>query len=89
MAVKINERFVKTLLAEQGETVRDLAKRADMGEATLYRLMAGASFNSDTLDKLAKALDCAPADLISGDGYASPLVVAQAARNPQPALAMA
>lgn len=87
MTVKINSRFVKTLLAEREETLRDVAARSDIGEATLYRILNGAEFNSRTLGKLAEALECAPADLISADGYHSPLMVAQAARIPQTALA--
>lgn len=59
-------------------TIRDLGKVSDIHEQTLYRLMSGATFNSETLGKLAKALDCNPVDLIESDGYTDPHVDAPA-----------
>jgi DNA-binding Xre family transcriptional regulator len=61
--VQINRNFVMTLLAARGMTLRDLARQTDIGEATLYRLVNGATFKSDTLGRLALALECNPVDL--------------------------
>lgn len=76
MSVKINARFVKLVLADRDMTLRDLAKISGIHEQTLYRLMGGATFNSDTLAKLANALECNPADLIESKGYPPPHVEA-------------
>ena len=74
MIVKLNAQFVKHLLVDQGISARDLAIAAGIGEATMYRLLNGAAFNSDTLGKLAAALECHPVDLIQAEGYVSPHV---------------
>jgi DNA-binding Xre family transcriptional regulator len=75
MTVRINKRFVKSILAQRDWTIQDLARNSDIGEATLYRVVnAGARFTSETLEKLSEALDCSPVDLIDTNGYKSPLV---------------
>lgn len=79
--VQINRNFVMTLLAARGMTLRDLARQTDIGEATLYRLVNGATFKSDTLGRLALALECNPVDLLDPRGYAPPLVVAPSGAN--------
>lgn len=79
--VQINRNFVMTLLASKGMTLRDLARQTDIGEATLYRLVNGATFKSDTLGRLALALECNPVDLLDSRGYAPPLVVAPSGAN--------
>lgn len=82
MSVKINKVMVDMLLAKKQMKLRDLAKTSNIGEATLYRVVnAGAPFTSDTLAKLASALECNPIDLIDPEGFASPLVGAPAVGN--------
>lgn len=74
MNVRINAKFVRMILAERDMTVRDLGKVSEIHEQTIYRLMSGATFNSESLGKLAKALDCNPIDLIEAEGYPAPHV---------------
>jgi DNA-binding Xre family transcriptional regulator len=79
--VKINKSFVRTLLGSRGMSLRDLAGQTDIGEATLYRVMNGSAFTSDTLGRLAEALECSPVDLIDSGGYVPPLVAAPSGAN--------
>lgn len=79
MAVKINKRFVKHMLAEKDMSLRDLSQACGIGEATIYRVVNGGTFQSVTLGRLAEALQCSPVDLIDVEGFANPLVVAPAA----------
>ena len=79
MTVKLDVKFVKTRSADRNLTMRDLAAAADVGEATMYRIINGAGFNLETLGKLALALECNPVDLIKAEGFPAPLVGAQAA----------
>ncbi|MBK8772781.1 MAG: helix-turn-helix transcriptional regulator [Rhizobiales bacterium] len=65
MTVKINRTFVQTLLAARGMTSRDLARETGLGEATVYNIMAGKGFTSDTLGQIATALNVTPSALIS------------------------
>ena len=82
MTVKINRKFVDHMLLERDMSARELAKKADVGEATIYRILNGAAFTSDTLGKIAEALGCNPVDLISSENFASPLVEASAIETP-------
>lgn len=81
MTIKMNARFVRHVLADRDMSARDLAARAGVGEATMYRLMAGAAFTSDTLGKIATALGCHPVDLIEAKGYNYPHLVAPTISN--------
>ncbi|GIV73500.1 MAG: hypothetical protein KatS3mg049_2056 [Caldilinea sp.] len=76
--IRINRAFVEALLGMRGMTLRDLADASGVGEATVYRMVNGAPFRSETLGKVAEALGCHPVDLIVGEGYASPHVGAPA-----------
>lgn len=73
-AVKLNAKFVKMRLLDLEMSARDLASEAGIGEATMYRILNGAAFESKTLGKVAAALGCHPVDLIEAEGYASPHV---------------
>jgi len=80
MTVRINKEFVKGILVKRDQTLIDLARQSDIGQATLYRIVnEGAPFKSDTLGRLAEVLKCSPVDLIDVKEYSSPLVDAQAA----------
>ncbi len=65
MPVKINRIYVEHLLLNRNMTSRDLAKATGLGEATVYNVMAGKSFSSDTLGLLANYLNVPAEDLIS------------------------
>jgi len=79
MNSRLNAKLVKHILTDRDMTARDLARVAGISEATMYNLMSGDKYSSATLDKLAVALGCHPADLIVVDDYARP-------RNGQPAV---
>lgn len=72
MNTRLNAKFVKHILTDRDMTARDLARIAGISEATMYNMMAGDAFTSRTLDKIAEALGCHPADLIVVDDYARP-----------------
>lgn len=72
--VRLNSKFVKVRLLEENMSARDLASAAGIGEATMYRILNGARFESTTLAKVAAALGCHPVDLIEAEGFASPHV---------------
>ena len=65
MSIKINRKLVEVALAMKGMTARDLARASNIAEPTIYNVMAGKPFTSETLGKIASALDLDPGDLIS------------------------
>jgi len=74
MGLRIDERRVKLFMAIRGiETQDELAKRAGLHPATLVKLFKGSNFTAETLDKLARAFECNPLDLIAVEGYPDPL----------------
>lgn len=77
-------RISKKVFDEQAEICGlkspvDVAEKAGLGSATVYRALRGEEFNSSTLDKLATALRCTPIDLIEMSGFEDPLLEAQTA----------
>lgn len=82
--VKLNGKYIKTRLVELGMSARDLATAAGIGEATMYRIINGAPFESRTLGKVAAALGCNPVDLIESEGFVSPHVGAPAIAGIRP-----
>lgn len=74
MTVRINAKFVRQILATKDIDQRTLAERSGVSEPTITRLMQGRPFNSETLGKLADALECHPVDLIDANGFSSPHV---------------
>ena len=79
MTVMINAKFVKQMLLERDMDQQALAARSALSEITISRIMRGKPFTSETLGKMAKALDCHPVDLIDAKGYSSPHLVASSA----------
>ena len=65
MTVKINARYVRTLLLAKGMTVTDLADATGVSRQTIYNIMGGKPFTNDTLGKMAEALGTTPSRLIS------------------------
>jgi transcriptional regulator with XRE-family HTH domain len=60
--------FIKEWRAHRGLTMDRLADRLDISKATLSRLESGRQpYTQDTLEALAEALSCEPADLIMRD----------------------
>lgn len=76
MRMKLNKTAFEQF--RRGESLQDIAKRASIGQATLYRMLQGNSFHSDSLDSLAVALGCNSLDLLEVEGEPSPLVGAPA-----------
>lgn len=64
MPVRIDRIFVGIKMAEREWTLGQLAVASGIHENTLRRLLRGEVFNSDTLGRLAQALEVAPVDLI-------------------------
>ena len=78
MSVKLNAKLIKKMLIDLEIDQKDLAARSGLSAITISRLMQGNPFSSETLGKVAKALDCHPIDLIDAIGYGSPHVDAPA-----------
>lgn len=72
--VRINAKFIKQILIDMDIDQQVLAQRSGLSEPTISRIMNGRPFTSETLGKLAKALDCHPVDLIEANGFHSPHV---------------
>lgn len=70
--VRINAKKVRGFLLDMGWEQKDLARAAGVTEATVSRLLSGGPFTSDTLGKLATALQVNPVDLIDPAGYTAP-----------------
>ncbi len=74
MGLRIDERRVKMFMAIRGiETQEQLAKLAGLHPTTLVKIFKGRNFSSETLEKLAAALECNPLDLLAVEGYPDPL----------------
>ena len=78
MSVKLNAKLIKKMLIDLEMDQKDLAARSGLSAITISRLMQGNPFSSETLGKIAKALECHPIDLIDANGFASPHVDAPA-----------
>lgn len=64
--------FIREWRAHRGLTMDRLADRLDISKATLSRIESGKQpYTQDTLEALADALSCEPADLIMRDPTAS------------------
>jgi lambda repressor-like predicted transcriptional regulator len=59
-------------MAELDWNLQALAYHADMHENGLRKTLAGESFKSETLAKLAHALGVHPIDLIEAEGFGDP-----------------
>jgi DNA-binding Xre family transcriptional regulator len=79
--VRINARFVKQMLLDRDIDQRGLARISGISEPTITRLLHGKPFTSDTLARLAGALECHPIDLIDAKGFSSPHMDAPAIAN--------
>jgi len=84
--VKINKRVVERLMFDKRMKQVDLIEKSGISKPTINRMMNGLPFDSETLGKLAKALDCSPIDLIDPEGFPAPHLATQAVDR-QPALA--
>ncbi len=74
MTVKISKRAIEKYLEDRGWKVTDLAEKSGVGYSTIYRAIRGEVFNSDTLEKMAKALGVNPIDLLEVKGEPAPLM---------------
>lgn len=73
--VRIDKHKVKVLMALRNiDTQRELVKRSGLHESTVIKVLNGEGFKSETLERLAGALECSPMDLLRVDGYPSPLM---------------
>lgn len=84
--VKINRKVVERLMFDKRMKQVELIKKSGISKPTIIRMLNGAPFDSETLGKLASALECSPVDLIDPEGYPSPHLATQGA-NRQLALA--
>lgn len=64
MSVRMNKLYLDHLLLNRGMSARDLAKATGLSEPTIYNVMAGKPFSSDTLGQIATFLDVPAGDLI-------------------------
>lgn len=84
--VKINKKVVERLMFDKRMKQVELIRVSGISKPTIIRMLNGSPFDSETLGKLARALDCSPVDLIDPEGYPSPHLATQGADR-QPALA--
>ncbi len=64
MSVRMNKLYLDHLLLNRGMSARDLAKATGLSEPTIYNVMAGKPFSSDTLGQIATFLNVPAGDLI-------------------------
>lgn len=83
--VKINREVVERLMFDKRMKQVQLIERSGISKPTIIRMLNGSPFDSVTLGKLARALECSPVDLIDPEGYPSPHLATQATDR-QPAL---
>lgn len=76
--VKINKRVVEQLMFDKRMNQKKLVEASGISKPTIIRLLNGLSFDSETLGKLALALECSPVDLIDPEGFVPPHMVPQA-----------
>jgi len=76
--LRINGRFVREMLFRREMDQLTLSKKAGISEPTMIRLMRGEAFKSDTLGRLAEALECSPVDLLDVSEYPDPHMAAPA-----------
>lgn len=62
MRMKLNKTAFEQF--RNGESLEKIAHRAGLGSATLYRVLNGKPFHSETIDALAQALGCNSLDLL-------------------------
>lgn len=77
--VKINKRVVERLMFDKRLNQKRLVEKSSISKPTLNRMMDGKPFDSDTLGKLACALECSPIDLIDPEGFPVPYLATQGA----------
>lgn len=65
---ELDSKAIRSFMLEKQMTLRDMAKAANITETTAARLSRnGARANARTTGKLAKALNCAPEQLLKRD----------------------
>lgn len=65
MTARINSSYVRALLGKKEMSIPDLANQVGVSEQTIYNLLAGGGWRSETIGKLADVLETTPSDLIS------------------------
>jgi DNA-binding Xre family transcriptional regulator len=79
MGLMVSRSRVKELMGKLGiDTQLELAQRADISEGTLVTMLKGGSFSRESLEKLARALECNPFDVLLTEGFPAPQHKAQA-----------
>lgn len=64
MTLQVNESFVRGALGTKKMTMEDLAAQMGVSRQTIYNMLAGESFNTTHLKKLAEVLDTTPSRLL-------------------------
>lgn len=75
--VKINKKVVERLMFDKRMKQVELIRRSGISKPTIIRMLNGSPFDSETLGKLAKALECSPVDLIDPEGFPAPHLATQ------------
>ena len=71
---RINEEAVRVLMVKNNiKSLEELARTANLNSLTLRRLFEDKmAFKSETIKKLARALNCNPLDILIVEGYPDP-----------------
>lgn len=77
--MRIDEERVRALMKENGlHSYQDLAAASGVHANTLTVVLRGGGWSAKTAERLAKALNCNPIDLIVTEGFPEPFLAAQA-----------
>ena len=65
MLLTINQTALALLMASKGITQGELLEQAHISQAVIKRIQSGKPIKPVTVGKIASALDCTPADIVS------------------------
>ena len=72
--IRVDTNRLETLMEMRGYTSVELAERVDMHPNGILKIKREQSTTFATLEKLCRALECHPFDLIVAEGYPEPFL---------------
>lgn len=68
MSVILNEKKIRTFIAENLLTIDEFAKECGLSQGTLTRVLRGENASGSTAKKIADRMQCGPCELVIGSG---------------------